>query len=700
MTTVQSQTKQVPLEACRLGSEAVQFELLADDPGQPTIKRQWSMLANTGAVVQRWWGSLVLDLAGARYPQRLALLLDHSTDSRIGFSTEVKRTERGLEAKGRLLENELANQVLAESRQGFPWQASLMAVPSRVQVLDDGEETEVNGRQVLGPASIFREWDVRELTLTVLGADPNTATEAFAADGGEIPVEFLTMVKKTNDEPAKPATSTQDLASPPAAPATETTGASATATEDPQQEPNLLQAERDRVRCIREAADASQAQLALDLIQNGTPKDKALAALAADTRQKLEAMRLQLERSGQPLSAGNTSGGDGSGTIVPAQLRAAPADEDQRKELWRKSQRLRGEFTYHGESEEAGLRRFHAYAKFCAKYLKPDEQLQAFRGIGEALALETHLQPLTERGVRGDFHLGLESRDTTWLSDIASVYQTDAPFEVYPFLGVVGRLVKWEGERQVQTPNRGKLTVVNDDFEGTIAIEGKDWRRDKTGQLSQLVTQMGDAAAEKPIDMINDLLNASLTTATTWDGKALFANDHVWGSSGTIDNLLGTVDQLAGGADPTSAQMAKNIFVAIQRLMSFKDDKGRPMNQSARNFVVMVPLNMLGATEAALTDQFTSAGVSNTLGAMLERGRFTIRPVFNPALTATNRFYLWRTDARVKPFVYQEEFVAAPYLLGPGTEHFRRTNKAEIGAHMACGAAPGKFELIVAGVTS
>lgn len=364
---------------------------------------------------------------------------------------------------------------------------------------------------------------------------------------------------------------------------------------------------------------------------------------------------------------------------------------------WHKDDRLRREFALPGLSDQQGKERFLAYQRFAAKHL--GEARLDLAGSERFGAKETHLQPITERGIRGDFQLGLESRDSSWVGAIASIYASDAPSEVYPFLGQVPRLRKWEGPRAQNELNRGKLTIVNEDYEDTWTVDGRDWRRDRAGLIAQRVQEMGDAAAELPIDLISALLNAGHTTALAWDEVALFGS-HTWGKSGTINNNLGTGDNLAGGASPTSAQMAENLFIVIMRLMSFKDDQGRPLNTGAKSFVVMVPTNMIRATEAALADQFTSAGVSNTLASALGRGAFSIRYVWNPRLTATDTFFVWRDDARAKPFIYQEELIKTPYLLAEDSEHFKRTNKAEIGVHVSGGAAAGKYELIVRGKTA
>lgn len=685
MTTIA--TKTVPLKHCRLnGQDVVQFELLAaDGETSPSVKRQWNMVANSGAIMGRWWGRMVLDLDGAKYKQKLALLMDHWTDRRLGYSTKIARTSRGLEASGKLLDNELATQVLKESAEGFPFEASLMAVPTRIQEIDEGEEATVNGQTLTGPMTIFREWTLRELTLTVLGADANTQTEAFA-DVGEIEVEMTTKLKNA---PASEPEKTPPVAVQPAAPAPETlaTAAAAAPAPAPAPAPNPTEVERKRAAAILAAADPCQTALAQELVTSGAELADALQKLNADLKTRLGAAQVKLRAGTEPMGAGNTSGHDGTGAQG-----LGDADQDPEK-AWKCYPQLREEFRMHGESETDAKARFEAERRFAAKYLPGGDKLVVAGPRGERFAAETHLAPLTVRGIRGDFYLGLETREDSWVNDLATVYTTDQPQEDYPFLGMVPRLRKWEGPRAVNELNRGRLTIVNDDYEDTISIDGKDWRRDKSKQMSLRVQEMGDAAAELPLDLLSTILNTGHTTSLAWDGVALFGT-HAWGEA-SVDNDLGTGDGLAGGAAPTAAQMANNIFLAIMRLLSFKDDRGRPFNTRAKSFKVMIPPNMLAATEAALADMFTAAGVSNTLATAVAKGTLKISYYWNPRLTATDTFFVWRDDARVKPLIYQEEFVKTPYLLAEGSEHFQRTNKVEVGAHMAGGAAPGKYELIV-----
>lgn len=312
----------------------------------------------------------------------------------------------------------------------------------------------------------------------------------------------------------------------------------------------------------------------------------------------------------------------------------------------------------------------------------------------------TNLEPLTYRAVRGDFIMAMEqSRDRSWFPFCTSIFDTDQPQEDYPFLGAVPRLRKWEAARAVNELNKGKLTIVNDEWESSVGIARKDWRRDKTGQISMRVQELGDATVELPEELLSTILNTGHSTSLAWDGTALFSTSRTWDKSGTMNNSLGTGDGMAGGAAPTSAQMSVNILKCIQQMLGLKDDQGRPINGQAREFGVIVPVNMWSAAVAALKDQFTSAGASNTLVSAVGAGDVRVRHFVNPRLTATNAFFVARLDARIKPLIYQEELVNVE-LLGPDSEYARLNNKVLVGGHIAGGAAPGRPELIVRGQTS
>lgn len=304
--------------------------------------------------------------------------------------------------------------------------------------------------------------------------------------------------------------------------------------------------------------------------------------------------------------------------------------------------------------------------------------------------------PLTLRNVRGEYFLSLAQQlGMTWSRTIASVFPTDQPQEEYPWLGASPNLRKWEGERTVRELRSDKITIVNDDYETGIEFRLPDLRRDKTGQMQARVRDMATRVATFPDKLLTALLVAN---GTAYDGVAYFSGSHVVGQSGTIDNTVGTGDGTAGGATPTTAQMATNILTGVQRIMSFLDDQGEPLNEAARSFALMAPPNLWGPAVAAVQSAFTSASATNPLAELRSIG-LQIAPMVNARLTATNKFYLFRTDAGIRPFIVQEEGVA-PVELGEGSERAAMTNRAYFGHGWRGGAGYGRFELAVEVSTS
>lgn len=295
---------------------------------------------------------------------------------------------------------------------------------------------------------------------------------------------------------------------------------------------------------------------------------------------------------------------------------------------------------------------------------------------------------LTFAGVKGDYWLDLEEQtQATWVPSVASMFTTDQPQEDYPWLGDAPKLQKWQGERSRQQLRDFGFTIVNDVFDSGIGIPLDDWRRDKTDQVMARINELAGKVAHLPQRILTELLEAN---GNAFDGTAFFDNSRTIGDSGTIDNIVGTGDGAAGGASPTSAQQVTNILLGVQRMMGFKDDQGDPRNETARSFLVMVPVNLWSATVAALQDEFTSAGGSNTL----RNAALSIVPAINARLTVTTRFYVFRTDARIRAMIWQDETQDFD-MLGQDSEHAFKYREIWAGATRLGAGGYGRPELAV-----
>lgn len=293
------------------------------------------------------------------------------------------------------------------------------------------------------------------------------------------------------------------------------------------------------------------------------------------------------------------------------------------------------------------------------------------------------LQGLSLRNIRGQYFAALEeTQAASWIPQIAETYDTDQPFEIHKWVSQVPAMEKWAGERRRQQLKDFGLTVVNDKFESTIELDVDDVRRDKTGQLVKRVRELGAKAATLPQRLFTAALVAN---GNGYDGAGFFADTHNHG--GACDNNVGSSASVP--AAPTAAEMSTAILASITAMLAFTDDRGDPANEFARSFLIMVPVKYWSPAVAALNNAFVAASTSNTL---LNMG-LNLQLVFNPRLpSAANIFYTFRTDAPVKPLIWQEETIPDGFktLADDGPDAFWRDLTAA-GAKRIGQAALGQF---------
>ncbi|MEO0479605.1 MAG: Mu-like prophage major head subunit gpT family protein [Planctomycetota bacterium] len=292
---------------------------------------------------------------------------------------------------------------------------------------------------------------------------------------------------------------------------------------------------------------------------------------------------------------------------------------------------------------------------------------------------------LSLRGVRGMFYRRLEERtQASWVNRLASMFRSDQPAEKYPWLGHSPSMRPWVGERMTTELPGYEIDVVNEKFENGLQFSDRELRQDKTGQVRARINELAEKAAILPQQLVTSLITQN---AIGYDKKPMFANDHVIGESGTIDNLLGF--NADDPADPTAAEMQKAILSSVQQMMGFTDDTGEPMNDMATGFDIMVPVHFYQATIAALRDEFTAAAVSNTLRSAMGAG-LGITMHQNARLKA-NEFYTFRTDGSLKPFIWQEELMEIQ-TLGKDSDFYVTNDAHFFGTKRECAAAVGRFE--------
>lgn len=156
--------------------------------GKPAGLPRFSMKAYTGATMRvfGWRYPIVVDLAGMDIPsQKRPIRMQHDADQGVGH-TEAIAVEGGqLMASGVISrDTAAAREVVASSKNGFPWQASIGVSVEEAEFVKEGAKAIVNGREVEGPINIVRKSILGEISFVDLGADGATSARVAASKSG------------------------------------------------------------------------------------------------------------------------------------------------------------------------------------------------------------------------------------------------------------------------------------------------------------------------------------------------------------------------------------------------------------------------------------------------------------------------------------------------------------------------------------
>jgi len=149
---------------------------------------RFKMLAYTGGAmrVAGWRHPVVLDLAGLSVPsQNRPIRFAHDPAAGVGH-TDAIRVEGGqLVATGVISrDTATAREVVASSRNGFPWQASVGASVEEFEFIRESQKSIVNGLEFSGPINVVRKATLGEISFVDLGADGRTSASIAAQQGG------------------------------------------------------------------------------------------------------------------------------------------------------------------------------------------------------------------------------------------------------------------------------------------------------------------------------------------------------------------------------------------------------------------------------------------------------------------------------------------------------------------------------------
>jgi phage major head subunit gpT-like protein len=289
------------------------------------------------------------------------------------------------------------------------------------------------------------------------------------------------------------------------------------------------------------------------------------------------------------------------------------------------------------------------------------------------------ISDLGSRSIIGEFYNALEQDiGSSWIPGISNLFESNQESETYRWLGMTPAMREWIGGRQAKGFNVNGLTIANKTYEATLEVLIDDMRRDKTGQIMARVRELATRANAHWAKLLTALLVAG-TTGICYDGAYFFDTAHLTdsGPAGAQSNKLTPAHV---GSIPTAGEMETAILTAVQQMAGFVDDQGEPINENARNFLVMVGPQLFQPAAAALKNPIIIDGGTSRTNTIVNVGGYGFDLAVNARLlSAGNVFYTFLTESATKSLIRQEEVPITVDAIAEGSELEFKERKHQYG---------------------
>lgn len=213
----------------------------------------------------------------------------------------------------------------------------------------------------------------------------------------------------------------------------------------------------------------------------------------------------------------------------------------------------------------------------------------------------------------------------------------------YNWLSHFPRMRKWIGDKIIKALEAFKYSVVNDDWEATVAVDRNDIKDDNLGIYAPMAQSAGESAKQLPDEIDADLKNNAFTSLC-YDGQYFYDTDHpVTDANGVTQSVSnkGT----AALSNATLAAAEASYGAARTAIQKFTDDEGRPLGLQPN--ILEVPPALETTGRMLLTNDKLADDTPNPY-------KGTAELLVNPRLSSDTAWFLHVTSRPVKPFIYQE----------------------------------------------
>ena len=252
--------------------------------------------------------------------------------------------------------------------------------------------------------------------------------------------------------------------------------------------------------------------------------------------------------------------------------------------------------------------------------------------------------PVTIKGHEANFFEQLSNTPNHY-ERLATRLKSTSGKETYAFLGATPIMREWGGGRVAKGLHSESYDVVNEKYEATLEVDRCEFEDDQHGQIRLRVNELAQSVGTHKDYLIAQLLiNGATAGFHSYDGVPFFSATHEWGESGAQDNDL--TGAIVDKDDPTTAEFRTSFKLALAALLAFKNDRGMPQNLTSTGLIAVVPPSMFITALEALS----ATVLASTTNVLAGAGDV----ICFPWLTAADTWYLLKTDAAVRPLIFQD----------------------------------------------
>lgn len=275
---------------------------------------------------------------------------------------------------------------------------------------------------------------------------------------------------------------------------------------------------------------------------------------------------------------------------------------------------------------------------------------------------------------------------------------SDRETENYGWLGAAPSLEELKGDNiSLDGFNKFTYSLRNKEYAKGLLIKEKDRRRDRLGQIDTRINEFAAKTAEHWDSLVATLmLNGATSGNNSYDGVTFFSAVHAESGSSQVNALTSShVPGLdtASATAPTATEMAAIIPEVVAKFQLLTDDKGDPMNGNARSFTILCGTSAIWAPtlHALKADQLIS-GASNAVKSVIADG-YSFDVLLTPRLSsATSKFYVFRNDSVVKPFILQEEVALDPQMTDENSDQYKLYRRYVMSIYTSRAAGYGRWQ--------